>query len=425
MTKVVKIYLICKQKDKEGNEVDYKEIYKWLWDLQRQTRELKNKVIQYCWEWNNFQSDYYKLNEKYPKDKDVLGYTLGGYIYDKVKDKYNLNSGNLSTTTADVQKSFKNAKVDMIKGDKSIIEYKSDQPIDIHNKSIRIWYDNGYYVKISLLNKKKFNDLNLQEGSLTFKMIIKDKSSKAIIERCIDNVYKISASKMIYDKKKKSWYLNLCYSFENGISNDLNKDKILGVDLGIHYAVYASVYGDWKRFSIEGGEINAFRNKTEKRRISMKRQGKYCGEGRIGHGRDTRTKPALNIGNKIELFRDTTNHKYSKALVDYAVKNQCGVIQMEDLSGISKDNKFLKNWSYFDLQTKIETKAQSKGIEVVYVNPKYTSQRCSRCGYIDKENRKTQEFFLCQKCGYNENADYNASQNIGIKDIDTIIANSK
>ena len=38
MTKVVKIYLICKQKDKEGNEVDYKEIYKWLWDLQRQTR---------------------------------------------------------------------------------------------------------------------------------------------------------------------------------------------------------------------------------------------------------------------------------------------------------------------------------------------------------------------------------------------------
>lgn len=34
MTKVVKTYLICEQKDKEGNEVDYKEIYKWLWDLQ-------------------------------------------------------------------------------------------------------------------------------------------------------------------------------------------------------------------------------------------------------------------------------------------------------------------------------------------------------------------------------------------------------
>lgn len=95
---------------------------------------------------------------------------------------------------------------------------------------------------------------------------------------------------------------------------------------------------------------------------------------------------------------------------------------MEDLTGITSDsNRFLKNWSYFDLQTKIEYKAQEAGIKVVYIDPHYTSQRCSKCGYISKDNRTEQALFLCQKCGYKTNADYNASQNIAIKDIDKII----
>ena len=46
-----------------------------------------------------------------------------------------------------------------------------------------------------------------------------------------------------------------------------------------------------------------------------------------------------------------------------------------------------------------------------YVNA-YTSQTCSRCGNIDKENRQTQETFVCTKCGVKLNADHNAAINI-------------
>ena len=42
----------------------------------------------------------------------------------------------------------------------------------------------------------------------------------------------------------------------------------------------------------------------------------------------------------------------------------------------------------------------------------YTSQTCSRCGHVDKENRQTQETFVCTKCGFELNADHNASINI-------------
>ena len=70
---------------------------------------------------------------------------------------------------------------------------------------------------------------------------------------------------------------------------------------------------------------------------------------------------------------------------------------------------------------KIENKAKENGIKFVKIAPQYTSQRCSKCGYIHADNRPDQPTFECLKCGYKENADYNASQNIAIKDIDKII----
>ena len=52
------------------------------------------------------------------------------------------------------------------------------------------------------------------------------------------------------------------------------------------------------------------------------------------------------------------------------------------------------------------------GITISLTNAEYTSQQCSCCGYIHKDNRKTQEKFKCIHCGYEENADLNASINI-------------
>ncbi len=52
------------------------------------------------------------------------------------------------------------------------------------------------------------------------------------------------------------------------------------------------------------------------------------------------------------------------------------------------------------------------GIIISQINPAYTSQECSKCGYIAKNNRKNQETFICGFCGKKQNADINASKNI-------------
>ncbi len=51
-------------------------------------------------------------------------------------------------------------------------------------------------------------------------------------------------------------------------------------------------------------------------------------------------------------------------------------------------------------------------VAVSLVHPHYTSKQCPLCGCIDDDNRKCQEAFRCVECGYEANADINASVNI-------------
>ena len=65
-----------------------------------------------------------------------------------------------------------------------------------------------------------------------------------------------------------------------------------------------------------------------------------------------------------------------------------------------------------DVKNMAERIGKKYGITISLTNAEYTSQQCSKCGYIHKNNRKTQEKFKCIHCGYEENADLNASINI-------------
>lgn len=64
------------------------------------------------------------------------------------------------------------------------------------------------------------------------------------------------------------------------------------------------------------------------------------------------------------------------------------------------------------VEAKLERLRDEKGIDVVHVEPAYTSQQCSRCGFVDKGNRRSQSSFKCLCCGHVANADVNAAINI-------------
>jgi transposase len=64
-------------------------------------------------------------------------------------------------------------------------------------------------------------------------------------------------------------------------------------------------------------------------------------------------------------------------------------------------------WGF--LVKRLEEKAPGR---VEKISPAYTSQRCSACGHVAGENRKSQAVFACTACQYRCNADVNAAKNI-------------
>ncbi|OGD45716.1 hypothetical protein A3K70_00125 [Candidatus Bathyarchaeota archaeon RBG_16_48_13] len=110
-----------------------------------------------------------------------------------------------------------------------------------------------------------------------------------------------------------------------------------------------------------------------------------------------------------------TNHCISKAIANkpfdvFALEKL--VVNKKKKNG-KRFNRKLGSWSYAELQLFIKYKAEAKGKCVVLVNPKYTSQRCSKCGFVHKQNRSGLGF-RCGNCGFSLNADLNASRNIGV-----------
>jgi IS605 OrfB family transposase len=176
----------------------------------------------------------------------------------------------------------------------------------------------------------------------------------------------------------------------------------LGVDMGI---VRLAVDSDGEVHS--GEQVEKVRRRFAKTRKKLQRKG---------------TKSSKRILQRIRRrearFRQHVNHVISKHLVASAQGTSRG-IAVEDLNGIRsrctvrrRDRAKHSGWAFFQLRAFIEYKAKREGIPVVAVDPRNTSRTCSECGHCDKANRKSQESFVCQHCGFSTLADYNAACNI-------------
>lgn len=116
---------------------------------------------------------------------------------------------------------------------------------------------------------------------------------------------------------------------------------------------------------------------------------------------------------RITNKRHDFAHQLSRRLV-----NKYGVIAVEDLSinDMQKDSPHCLNKSISDAAWRMFTellsyKAEEAGRLVVKVNPAYTSQTCSNCGY--RTEKKLQDrIHKCCCCGLELDRDHNAARNI-------------
>jgi putative transposase len=194
-------------------------------------------------------------------------------------------------------------------------------------------------------------------------------------------------------------YAHICLNVKS--HEMVSAGNAIGIDLNStgHIAVMADpITGKVKKL---GKDIPEIRRKSYHKRKKLQSRGRYDVIKRIGKKESNKVNDKLN--------------KIAKYIVQYAHDNNTD-IRMERLTGIRNVNhgrnvnRSVNNWPFYKLQKKIESKARMYGIPVEYVDPKYTSQRCSRCGEMGKRDKK---IFQCS-CGFNDHADVNAAFNIAL-----------
>ncbi len=127
---------------------------------------------------------------------------------------------------------------------------------------------------------------------------------------------------------------------------------------------------------------------------------------------------------KEARFAADVNHRISKRIVAEAERTGRG-IAVEALAGIRERVRLRKpqrtalhSWVFAQLGSFLAYKAKLSGVAFVEVDPAYTSQMCSACGWVDKKNRRSQAVFECGRCGFVGHADHNAAVNIATRGVE-------
>lgn len=351
----------------------------------------------------------FKESEEYRKGIDELfkntylkSNTLDHVLDSMVNIQYKRT---LSLVTQRIKKDYSNDFVGIITGQQSLRNYRNDNPLMISNQQLNFKYvEDTFYLDIMcgyrlevVLGKRDNENVN---------------ELKSTLEKVISKEYKVCDSSMQFSKNNKDVILNLVIDIpQNSNVYKPVEGRTLGVDLGVAVPIYMCLNDDtYKRKGL--GDINNFLRVRQQMQTRRRKLQKDLTLTNGGKGRKKKTQLLDKLQENEKNFVKTYSHALSKRVVEFAKSNKCEYINIEKLTKDGFDNIILRNWSYFELQKMIEYKAEKEGIAVRYVNPAYTSQKCSRCGEIDKENRQTQANFKCTKYGFELNADHNAAINI-------------
>ena len=360
-----------------------------IYPTEEQEQQLLQEVGNQRFLWNSFLAKQISLHKR--KKKFKFYNDMCSYLVYTFKDKYEfLNLGiaqSLQQTLKDLDKALRNCYkfgfgFPKFKKKSNGGSFRIPQRFTLGKSSITI-------PKIGVIKINKSRSLNGKPKNLT---ISKDRNGK--------------------------WYVSVCVEFD---PKPLKRtDKSIGLDLGTVRLATSSKNHIKKSFKDVKyvRELNR-RIKTKQRELSRKE---------LRSSNWLKAKATLQkLHSKLKDKRRDRLHKFSTMLVtnfdiivveDLKIKNMAksakGTLKkpgknVKQKSGLNR-SILKEGWSIF--LTMLEYKCDWYSKEFIRVDPKFTSQICSECGFKSKKNRKSQSRFECNSCGFKINADHNAAKNI-------------
>ena len=203
------------------------------------------------------------------------------------------------------------------------------------------------------------------------------------------------------------------------VNKNTQDENIIGLDKGytdLFVLSNGSVYGE-KLNRLMSDETERLNVKNQRRqRIwqqmeGLKAQGKFEKAERIRQNNFGKIKYNRQKHRADEQLKSYINHGILKMIHE----EKPSELVVEELTFTSWNKKLkkgtkrkLNRWVKGYIQQRLEYNCQLYGIELININPAYTSQVCHKCGAFGARNGKV---FKCQTCGTFD-ADHNAAVNI-------------
>lgn len=387
---------VLKQVYEELKSLQFKIINKIYFRFDDKEKQvIYNYCSGFCFNWSNLEKYTQKQLKKY-KRKDTIYYDFLMKIQDIINDS----------------KSYKELKQNI---EDRFWRNKTKIKCPI-KKELQIRCNTAHTVNINKLNYYQWiftidnNDLigGSEKRGVFDTMVIPVKFSEYHREMLKD--HKLANTFVLKLNKYNKIEIIGCYKINIDYPKINIKDTI-GIDIGLN-----------KLITSTDGEIINQNPKIVKMTKGLRRK-QINRDNLQGHLRkinnnenfELNDKHFNKLQNRLSTFVKCDNRYKIKQFLNSRQNNE---IVMEDLklsnaATYNKEvNSLLKKMHIQQIKNDIIRYAKEIGIKITLVNPAYTSQQCPICGYVSRENRKTQEKFCCVKCNHTDNADHNASINI-------------
>ena len=309
-------------------------------------------------------------------NKLVSGVELHKATYYPVKEKVSLPSQLICSARCKATEILKSIKT------KTKGTFKTKQPQCHKFPTIR-------YDRNSCGINQEFVKLSTEQGRIQIPVVQSGYTNN------IDFKHIQRSCELQYKPDKAIWVLTVFVETDD--PQTISGNRTIGVDRGCkHIAVCSNnKFFDSKRLRNVKGKYNYLRKRLQSK------------------GTKSAKRLLKSLSGKENRFVRDVNHCISKKIVampfDIIVLEKLGIKRKKEQG--KRFNSILNGWSYNQLEQFISYKATRVGKSVNFVDARYTSQKCSVCGHIERSNRY-QTSFCCKACGFNLHADLNASRNI-------------
>ena len=350
----------------------------------------------------NYVSEYL-FNNNFPLNKNEVQKV----IYNTIREKFNLKSQMTISCIRSVIARYKTVKTQMAR-----------RPYKYQDQNTGEWYrevrDLNWLHKPISFNRPQV-DLQrnrdwsyLSSGQLSINTLdgrVKVEPICRGFNQYLDGTWKFGLAKLL--KSSGKWYLHISATKEVTDFDKQAVKHVVGIDRGLRFLV-TSYDEQGKTAFFDGQAIMRKRAKYQKLRAILQTKETKSAKRRL-----------KKLSGRENRWISDVNHCLSKTLVQKYGANTLFVL--ENLNGVSFERTDLpkalrnqnKSWAFYQLEQFLTYKAHLNNSEVVDVSAKYTSQRCTKCGVIKKDNRNHEKHeYHCDNCGYRSNDDRIGAMNI-------------